>query len=44
MSSSSGSTALDHPAIYAIDAATGKAVEFMSFKSTDLLKAVDILK
>lgn len=44
MSSSSGSTALEHPAIYAIDAATGKAVEFMSFKSTDLLKAVNILK
>lgn len=32
------------PTIYAIDAATGKASVFMTFKNTDLLKAVTILK
>lgn len=32
------------PTIYAIDAATGKATPFMTFKTNELLKAITILK
>ncbi len=44
MSSSSGTTALDHPTIYAIDAATGVATSLMTFEKNELLKSVNIVK
>ena len=44
MSGSGNADAMVLPTIYAIDAATGKASARMTFKSTELLKAVTVIK
>ena len=44
MSGGSGSTTSVTPTIYKIDATTGVATAFMTFATSDLLKAVTILK